>query len=200
METTTAIVILAAGKSARLGQPKQLLPFKGKSLISHCVEIAGKVVEHVIVVTGAERKRIESELKSSAVEIIYNEEWEEGMASSIRSGLAYVTDRNPDINEIIFMVCDQPFVTEDLLHKLISEKRLSSKSIVASCYSEIAGTPVIFDKSIFPELAQLSGDVGARKIIIKNKDRISTVDFPLGNVDMDTADDYKKLLMQKDLL
>lgn len=200
METNTAIVILAAGKSARLGQPKQLLPFKGKSLISHCVEIAGKVAENVIVVTGAERKRIESELKKSNVEIVFNSEWEEGMASSIRSGLTYITEKNPDIKEVIFMVCDQPFVTTDLLLKLISEKQLSSKSIVASCYSEIAGTPVIFDKSIFPELMELTGDVGARKIIIKNKDRMSTVDFPLGNVDMDTADDYKKLLMQKDLL
>ncbi|GLU53807.1 nucleotidyltransferase family protein [Dyadobacter frigoris] len=200
MKTTIAIVILAAGKSARLGQPKQLLPFKGKSLICHCVEIARKVVENVVVVTGAERKRIESEIKNSAVEIVYNPEWEEGIASSIRSGLAYVTEKNPDINEVIFMVCDQPFVTADLLHKLIKEKELSTKSIVASCYSEIAGTPVIFDKSIFPELMELTGDMGARKIIIKSKDRMSTVDFPLGNVDMDTADDYKKLLMQKDLL
>lgn len=200
METTIAIVILAAGKSARLGQPKQLLPFKGKSLISHCVEIARKVVEDVVVVTGAERKRIESELKNSAVEIFYNPEWEEGMASSIRSGLNYVTKKNPDICDVIFMVCDQPFVTADLLYKLIKEKEFSTKSIIASCYSEVAGTPVLFDKSIFPELLELKGDIGARKIIIKNKDRMSTVDFPLGNVDMDTADDYKKLLMQKDLL
>lgn len=200
METTTAIVILAAGKSARLGQPKQLLPFKGKSLICHCVEIAKKVVKNVVVVTGAERKRIESELNNSNVEIVYNPDWEEGMASSIRAGLTYLREKNPDINEVIFMVCDQPFVTTDLLLKLISEKQHSSKSIVASFYSEIAGTPVIFDKSIFPELMELSGDVGARKIIIKNKERMSTVDFPLGNVDMDTADDYKKLLMQKDLL
>ncbi|WP_159473130.1 NTP transferase domain-containing protein [Dyadobacter sp. 3J3] len=200
METNIAIVILAAGKSARLGQPKQLLPFKGKSLISHCVEIAREVVENVIVVTGAERKRIESELKNSSVEIAHNSEWEEGMASSIRTGLTYVTVKNPGINEVIFMVCDQPFVTSDLLRKLIREKEISTRSIVASYYSEIAGTPVIFDKSIFPELMELTGDVGARKIIIKSKDRMSTVDFPLGNVDMDTADDYKKLLMQKDLL
>lgn len=200
MNTSIAIVILAAGKSSRLGQPKQLLPFKGKTLLSHCVETASKVVENVIVVTGAERKRIESEIKDSGVEIVYNQEWEEGMASSIRSGLVYLNAKNPDIHGIIFMVCDQPFVTAELLQKLITEKELSTKAIVASAYSEVAGTPVIFDKSIFPELMELTGDVGARKIIIKNKERMSTVDFPLGNVDMDTADDYKKLLMQKDLL
>ena len=200
METDIAIVILAAGKSARLGQPKQLLPFKGKSLISHCVDIARKVVGDVVVVTGAERKRVESEIKNSGVEIVYNPEWEEGMASSIRSGLTYVTEKNPDISGVLFMVCDQPFVTVDLLHKLINEKVLSANDIIACCYSEVAGTPVLFDKSIFSELMGLTGDVGARKIIIKNKGRMSTVDFPLGNVDMDTADDYKKLLMQKDLL
>ncbi|MCF0058651.1 NTP transferase domain-containing protein [Dyadobacter sp. CY356] len=200
METSPAIVILAAGKSARLGQPKQLLPFKGKSLICHCVETALKVVENVIVVIGAERKRIESEIKSSAVQIVFNPEWEEGMASSIRAGLNYLTENNPAIHEVIFMVCDQPFVSVDLLQKLISVKRLSAKRIVASHYSEIAGTPVIFDRTIFPELMELKGDVGARKIILKNNDRMSTVDFPLGNIDMDTADDYRKLLMQKDLI
>ena len=200
MKTTIAIVILAAGKSARLGQPKQLLPFKGKSLLGYSIETAKKVVENVVVVTGAERKRVESEIRDNVAAIVYNPEWEEGMASSIRHGLAYVTEQMPDVNEVIFMVCDQPFVTNDLLLKLIKEKELSTKSIVASCYSEVAGTPVLFDKSIFPELMELTGDVGARKIIIKNKDRMSTVDFPLGNVDMDTADDYKKLLMQKDLL
>jgi molybdenum cofactor cytidylyltransferase len=200
MEITPTIVILAAGKSSRLGQPKQLLPFKGKSLIHHCVEIAGKVVEKVIVVVGAERQRIESELKDSAVQIVYNPEWEEGMASSIRAGLTFATEKDPFVNDIIFMVCDQPYVTVDLIKKLIKEKEISSKSIVASHYSEIAGTPVIFDKTIFPELLALTGDVGARKIILRNSDKTSTIDFPLGNIDMDTPDDYKKLLMQRDLI
>lgn len=200
METTTAIVILAAGKSSRLGQPKQLLPFKGKSLINHCIEIAKKVAIDVIVVTGAEQKRIENEIKNRGARILFNKDWEEGMASSIRLGLSYLIEQKPDVENVIFMVCDQPYVTPDLLQNLIKVKISSTKNIVASRYAEIAGTPVLFDTSIFPELLELKGDIGARKIIIKNPDRVTTVDFPLGSVDMDTADDYKKLLAQKDLL
>jgi molybdenum cofactor cytidylyltransferase len=200
MQTTNAIVILAAGKSSRLGQPKQLLPFKGKSLLNHCIETAKKVSEHVMVITGAEKMRVESEIKNSAVTIVHNPEWEEGMASSIRKGLSYTNENLQEITSVIFMVCDQPFVTVELLENLIKEREKTSNSIVASYYSEVAGTPVLFDKSVFPELMELQGDIGARKIISKHKDRLATVAFPLGNVDMDTADDYKKLLMQKDLL
>jgi molybdenum cofactor cytidylyltransferase len=200
MQTNTAIIILAAGKSSRLGQPKQLLPFKGKSLLSHCIETAKKVSEHVLVITGAEKIRIESEIKNSAVTVVHNPEWEEGMASSIRKGLSYTMENLKHVTSLIFMVCDQPFVTTGLLQNLIKENQETSKSIVASYYSEIAGTPVLFNQSIFPELLELTGDIGARKIIAKHKDRLATVPFPLGNVDMDTADDYRKLLMQKDLL
>ena len=200
MQTTTAIIILAAGKSSRLGHPKQLLPFKGKSLINHCIETAKKVSAHVLVITGAERMRIESEIKDDAVLVVHNPEWEEGMASSIRHGLSYLTENLQNISSVILMVCDQPYVTIELLRNLIIEKEKTLKSIVASYYSEIAGTPVLFDKSIFPELMELTGDIGARKVITRHKDNLATVAFPLGNVDMDTAEDYRKLMMQKDLL
>lgn len=200
MNTITAIVILAAGKSSRLGQPKQLLPFKGKNLLTHVVQVARQVSENVFVVIGSDKKRMEAEIKNETVDIVFNETWEEGMASSIRCGLTAVTAKVQDLNSVIFMVCDQPFVTTGLLQNLIREKEKSGKNIVASAYAEIAGTPVLFDKSVLPELMELQGDIGARKIIVKNKDRVATIDFPLGKVDMDTAEDYKKLLLQKDLI
>ena len=200
MNTNIAIVVLAAGKSSRLGQPKQLLPFKGKSLLTHVVQVARQVSENVFVVVGSDKKRMEAEIRNEAVDIVFNEAWEEGMASSIRCGLKRVTDKKQDLSSVIFMVCDQPFVTADLLQTLIREKEQSGKNIVASGYAEIAGTPVLFDKSVLPELMELHGDIGARKIIVKNKERVATVDFPLGKVDMDTAEDYKKLLLQKDLI
>ena len=200
MNTETAIIILAAGQSSRLGQPKQLLPFKGKSLLLHMIQIAKKVSENVLVITGADSSRIEYDIKNADAKIVFNEEWEEGMASSIRRGLSVLKNEWPYLKSAIFMVCDQPFVTTDLLKNLIKENEITGKSIVASAYSEIAGTPVLFDQSIFSELMDLTGDIGARKIILKHKDRLATVDFPLGNVDMDTPEDYKKLLLQKDLL
>jgi molybdenum cofactor cytidylyltransferase len=195
-----AIVILAAGRSSRLGQPKQLLPFKGTTLIGHCITTARNVAENVIVVTGAGKMQVDAEVGKTGVVLIHNEAWEEGMASSIRCGLSYLTEHFTETNSVIFMVCDQPFVTAELLQDMIREKERSGKAIVASFYSDITGTPVLFDKTIFPELMALKGDIGARKIILKDKERTATVAFPLGNVDMDTADDYKKLLMQKDLI
>lgn len=200
MHTETAIVILAAGRSSRLGQPKQLLPFKGKSLLLHIIQTAKKVSDKIYVILGADSTRIQTDIKSCGAKIVFNEEWEEGMASSIRCGLAVLMSDLPDLESAIFMVCDQPFVTSDLLESLIKEKDLSGKSIIASAYSEIAGTPVLFDGSIFSELMELKGDIGARKIIQKSTYRLATVDFPLGKVDMDTAEDYKKLLAQKDLM
>lgn len=200
MNPTIAIVILAAGKSSRLGQPKQLLPFKGKSLLIHVVQIATQVSENVFVVIGSDKKKMEAEIKNEAVDIVFNDAWEEGMASSIRCGLSRVTGKIQNLSSVIFMVCDQPFVTTGLLQNLIQEKERSSKDIVASAYAEIAGTPVLFDKSVLPELMELQGDIGARKIIVKSKERVATIDFPLGKVDMDTAEDYRKLLLQKDLI
>jgi molybdenum cofactor cytidylyltransferase len=200
MNTTIPIVILAAGKSSRLGQPKQLLPFKGKSLLNHTIQTAQQVTDHVIVVIGSDRKRIEAEIRNQTVDIVFNEAWEEGMASSIRCGVSRVNEKIQDLRSVIFMVCDQPYVTSHLLQNLIREKENSDKHIIASAYADIAGTPVLFDKSILNELMDLQGDIGARKIIAKNKERVATVNFPLGKVDMDTAEDYKKLLLQKDLI
>ncbi|MDQ6479177.1 nucleotidyltransferase family protein [Dyadobacter sp. LHD-138] len=200
MNPTIAIVILAAGKSSRLGQPKQLLPFKGKSLLIHVVQIAKQVSENVFVIIGSDKKKMEAEIKNEAVDTVFNEAWEEGMASSIRCGLLRATEKIQDLGSVIFMVCDQPFVTTGLLQNLVQEKERSGKAIVASAYAEIAGTPVLFDKSVWPELMELQGDIGARKIIVKNKERVATIDFPLGKVDMDTAEDYRKLLLQKDLI
>lgn len=199
MHPQTAVVILAAGSSSRLGQPKQLLPFKGKSLLAHSILTAKKVTHAVVVITGADHTRIEADIRDCNVKSVFNEAWEEGMASSIRCGLSVLKNDFPGLKSAIVMVCDQPFVTSGLLENLIKEQELSGKSMVASAYSDIAGTPVLFEESIFPELLELKGDTGARKIIAKNKDRLATVDFPLGNVDMDTADDYKKLLARKDL-
>lgn len=200
MKSNIPIVILAAGKSSRLGQPKQLLPFKGKYLINHCIKVAQKVSDTVIVVTGAEHERIDPVIQETGVLSTFNEQWEEGMASSIRHGLSTAITQSENPDQVIFMVCDQPFVTEVLLESLLTKHASSGKDIVGSSYAGITGTPVLFDKTVFPELMELRGDVGARKIIIRDQERVCSVEFALGNVDMDTADDYKKLMMQKNLM
>ena len=91
------------------------------------------------------------------------------------------------------MVCDQPYINTVLLNKLITLQRQTGHSIVASKYAKTAGIPAIFSRDLFPELLQLTGDKGARKLIEQQKEAVATVAFPLGTIDIDTMADYESL-------
>ena len=189
----TAIIILAAGSSSRLGQPKQLLSYQHKSLLNNTIEAAKKAtVGLVLVILGHNRELIEKSIEHSAVSLIYNADWEEGMSSSIRSGLA-ILEKEEDIQRVILTVCDQPFISAKTFNGLIDEAANSGKNIVASIYGGILGTPVLFDKIYFDELKLLKGAEGAKKIINKFKE-IAAVTFHKGEIDIDTPEDYQRLL------
>src|ERR1700743_3229576 len=103
----TGIVILAAGSSSRLGQPKQNLVYKGKTLLQRAVETAmASICETVVVVLGANTEVIKPTIANYGVEIVENIEWNEGMASSIRNGLKKVLQMNPHVQSVILMLCD----------------------------------------------------------------------------------------------
>ncbi len=190
-----AIIILAAGKSNRLGSPKQLLQYKGKGLLQNSVEAALKTnINTVIVITGANASLIEKELIHYPVKQVFNENWEDGMASSIKCGLDYAERILPDLDAAMFIACDQPFVDGDLLKNLIEKQKETGASITACAYEEVIGIPAIFYKSIFPELKMLQGDNGAKKIIRNNNDILVTLPFKLGKIDIDTKVDYENLL------
>jgi len=189
------IVILAAGKSNRLGSPKQLLKYKGKSLLQHAADAAiGTGLNPVFVITGARTEMMEKELVNYPVQLIHNESWEEGMASSIRCGVDAAESIKPDVDGILFMVCDQPFAETAVLNELIARQKESGMPISACVYDDIIGTPAIYHKSIFPELMSLQGDIGAKKIINTHKDSLATISFNSGKTDIDTASDYDNLL------
>lgn len=191
----SCIVILAAGQSKRLGSPKQLLEFKGKSLLQHAVSSAMDTgIKPVIVITGARFEKMQEVLEQFPVQLIYNKEWEEGMAASIRCGVEGALQMNPDTDGILFMVCDQPFTDSSVLNELIVLQKETGTPITASFYEDIIGTPALYHKSIFPELLSLQGDIGAKKIISKYKDSISTITFNAGKTDIDTINDYENLL------
>jgi molybdenum cofactor cytidylyltransferase len=194
-----AIVILAAGTSSRLGSPKQLLSYKGKNLLRHSVEVALETgCQSVFVVLGANIELMRKELKDKPVIIVENTGWPEGMASSIRCGLERITNTilRPDC--VIFMVCDQPFVSSSLLLKLLEKRQESGMQIVASSYDDQIGTPALFHKSFYPVLMELTGDRGARKMIGNNPDKVATVSFPKGITDIDTKADYELLKKEND--
>ncbi len=194
-----AIVILAAGASARLGSPKQLLPYKGRTLLGHTVDAAlGTGCQSVFVVLGAYIDLMRSELKDKPVILVENTKWQEGMASSIRCGLENIMNNKLRPDNVIFMLCDQPFVSSSLLLNLLNKRNETGMLIVASSYDDKIGIPALFHKSFYPALMELKGDKGARRLIEDNPDKATTVAFPEGITDVDTAADYEFLKNKND--
>ncbi len=188
----TAIIILAAGASTRLGSAKQNLLFEGKTLLQRAMETAiASGCNPVIVTLGANAEVIKPTLKSFKIRIIYNEDWQEGMASSIRLSIGMLKKLAPDADSVILMLCDQPFVDESVLNQLIGEK--TKNGIIAATYNKTIGVPVLFDQKYFDELLLLKGQEGAKKLLMKFADDVLPVPFPLGAVDIDTVEDYEHL-------
>jgi molybdenum cofactor cytidylyltransferase len=195
MKAITGIVILAAGNSSRLGQPKQLLAYKNTSLLNNTISQASLVQNTaIIVVTGANHELVEKEITTSKTTIIFNPNWQSGMSTSISKGLTELLRLYPEIEKCIFAVCDQPFVTTAIFENLISEHNKNNNGIVASGYSDTLGTPVLFYKKYFNELLELKGQEGAKKIINKFRDDTVSISFEKGNIDIDTEEDYLKLI------
>lgn len=177
-----------------MGRPKQLLPYKGKSLLEHTVDIANDAdAKPVIVVLGANAALLEKVVDEKKVHTVENKDWKEGMASSIRCGLNTLMNIAPLSDAVILMVCDQPYVSASLLDELIATQKNKGKLIVTSQYQNSIGPPALFYKTIFPELLELKGDAGARKIVEKYSNDVATVLFTQGNIDIDTEADYKAL-------
>jgi molybdenum cofactor cytidylyltransferase len=191
----TGIVILAAGGSSRLGQPKQNLIFKGKSLLQNTISEAAKAkIGPVALVLGADFKNISKVINKNLVHILNNAEWNEGISSSIRCGLMHLMKTENDLKNVLFLLCDQPFVNSELITNILKEKDHSGKRIVASFYNNTLGVPALFEDIYFPELLFLTGNEGAKKIIYKHRHEVAAVPFPEGAIDIDTQDDFDKLL------
>ena len=193
----TGIIILAAGNSSRLGQPKQLLWYKDTTLLQHIIEEASVIKESVvIVVTGSNHELIEKEIDSSEIKTVFNRDWELGMSSSINTALNKALQLYPGIEKCIFAVCDQPFVSHSIFENLIDEYNKTGKGIIASSYAETLSTPVLFDKKHFNNLLDLKGQEGAKKIINRYLDDTASIFFEKGDIDIDTEDDYNKLISE----
>ncbi len=189
------IIILAAGNSSRLGRPKQLLKHKESTLLKNTIAEALKIQNSfLIVLTGANHDVIEKELNLPEVKLSFNSEWESGMSSSIVKGIIELMLLNPDCEQCILSVCDQPFVTSSVFENLINQSKRTGKGIAASAYAETLGTPALFHQKYFHELLEFKGKEGAKKLIKKYADDVVSVPFEKGNIDIDTEEDYQKLI------
>jgi molybdenum cofactor cytidylyltransferase len=190
----TGIILLAAGSSSRLGRAKQLIEVQGKKLIQKAIDEANKSQANCLVlVLGANADLIQTGFDITSTPFIVNPDWQQGMSSSMKAGLHFLMEKE-EINQVLLMLCDQPFVEASLLDQLITTKETSGKGIVAAAYSNTLGVPVLFDRRYFEELLQLNGSEGAKKVIFNHQAEVHALDFPLGAVDLDTEEDINQFL------
>ena len=195
MMNNTAIMILAAGAASRIGSPKQLLNYQGKTLLRRIVDVALESFksQQIMVVLGASHEAVLQTIKETDVLHCLNKDWERGMASSIRSGLTNLLNTNPDLAQCFIALCDQPHVHNHLFQEMKALSDSSSKGIVASEYAKTLGVPALFSNNYFNHLLALTGEQGAKKIILQNLNDVATIKFEQGAVDIDTKSDYTKL-------
>ena len=180
-------IVLAAGASTRFGSPKQLVRIAGRPLLHTAVTRASEVVgSALIVVLGAGAAELGALLKHSPGSIVVNQEWREGLGSSIRAGVARLP---PTCSGVLLLLADQPQVTADDLRRLAGTWRRQPHYIAAALYAGACGVPAIFPRSLFRELAQLRGDQGARMLLRRNVDRLVRVPMPGAELDIDTPED-----------
>ena len=188
-----ALLLLAAGASTRMGQPKQLLPYHGRTLLRHAAETAvASGCTPVVLVTGALHNELVAEVAGLPVHAVRNEHWKTGMASSIRTGLAVVASMQP--RAVLIMLTDQPLVTPELLRQLVARQQQTLAPVVATTYGDVLGVPAVFDRALLPVLLQLQGAQGAARLIASLGPAVAQVAFPAGLLDVDTPEQYAALL------
>lgn len=190
-------VLLAAGASTRLGQPKQLLrlpAFGSETLIDHAVGLAREAeTAPIFVVLGAHAEEIRLEAELLDCILVRNEAWAEGMGSSLRLGISAVIENAPGASGAMVLVCDQPALSVDHLRKLLDTHRGNPETIAASRYAGRPGVPAVFPRALFPALLKLQGDKGARSILQQSRWAIHTIEFPGGELDLDSPEDVVRL-------
>lgn len=193
-KTKTGAVILAAGASTRLGAPKQLLDFRGKPLLQHILDQAQPLPLAVsVLVLGAQAVEIRSAVSPGQFRVAVNEQWQEGVAGSIRLAVMEALAVRPDLENLLFLLSDQPFVTTQILSELLDLQSRTNSSIAACRYGDVLGVPAVFSKKWFPELLLLQGDSGAGLLIRQYAGEVAVLPFEPGAVDVDTEEDYRRL-------
>jgi xanthine dehydrogenase accessory factor len=187
-------VVLAAGGARRYGGFKQLLEFRGESLLRRISRVASAALAgRVVVVHGPKPQKCQRELAGLPVRHVVNENWENGMALSLKTGLRALP---PDCAAALVLLCDQPLIDADQIHALLEAWRHVPANIAGAAYAGTCGVPAVFPRAFFAELLKLTGDHGAREIIERHAASVTAVPMPEAELDIDTQDDYSAMLMR----
>ncbi len=189
-------IVLAAGRSTRMGEAKQLLHLGESSVLGKTLEnVRAAGVDEVVLVLGYSAETIRQQLPISVIDglrIVVNKYYEQGMASSLREGLSAL---DPQTDAALIILADQPFIRPETLDQIIDRHRCSNAQIVIPLYKGFRGNPVLLDRSVFPEVMALDGDVGCRAIFGRHLEGIVKVEVDDVGVllDIDNKDDYERL-------
>jgi molybdenum cofactor cytidylyltransferase len=186
------LILLAAGGSSRMGQPKQLMPWKGNTLLRHaCATSLATSFRPVVVVLGCEAEKCRRELFDLEVVSVINEKWQRGLGTSIATGIAAIEIHKPETPAALIMLVDQPAITPEFLTLLLLTWQQSPDKIVATQYPNGAGVPALLPRRYFAELRALDGDRGARALIAQEKSHVISLTPNIPLVDLDTLEIYK---------
>ena len=189
------IILLAAGSSSRMGQPKQLLPWGGQTLIGHQIQTLLKTGNPVNVVLGSNSNLVIPVIEKFPVNIFINTEWESGMGSSISFGISKIIQIFPDVDGVLITLLDQPLITTSYFEKMLGTYQPGSQKIMVShSASGWTGVPVLFDKCFFKDLSELKNEDGAKKIVKRHEENIILNEGGELLEDMDTMQTYQQLL------
>jgi molybdenum cofactor cytidylyltransferase len=189
-------ILLAAGSSSRMGQAKQLLPLGSGTVLAQTLEHArAAAVDEVVLVLGSSAEPIRHQLPQTllaGVKVVVNRSYEQGMASSLRSGLSAL---DPQSAAALIILGDQPFTLPETLDRIIQAYRDSGAQIVIPTHQGTRGNPVLLDRSVFSEAMALEGDVGCRAIFRNHLEGIVNVEVEDVGVllDIDDREDYERL-------
>lgn len=193
-------VILAAGEGSRMGAVKQLLPFKGETILERVIDNANaSSLQGVVVVIGHRADLLEPMIAGKDVTIVVNGDYKSGQSSSIKAGLGALTE---GVDAVLFLLGDQPLVAPETINRILDAFRSSQSPIVLPVFNGKRGNPVLFSHETFLRLEALSGDCGARGLFEEYAGRILEVPVDDGSIhfDVDTEEDYQQLLELDPLL
>jgi molybdenum cofactor cytidylyltransferase len=188
----TAGIVLAAGQAARYGNVKQILPWKDATLVGHAAHAAIEAgLDPVVVVVGYEAEKVSEALSGLPVRVVMNPEFAAGRSTSIRTGLDALPDRS---GAALFLLADQPLIDAGIIKNILQIRRKTLAPVCVPVFEGRRGNPVLFDRSLFAGLRELTGDTGGRTLLEKYRDSLVTV--PAGSAvvtDIDTPEDYRRL-------
>ena len=188
-------ILLAAGASRRMATPKLFLQFRGMSLLRHAVlEATASSLSRLLVVVGAHAEPVKAALSPLGVEIVENPDWARGQGSSIAAGVRALRERAPDTGAVVFLLADQPLLSAASIDRLIAIHRGTGAPIVAARWKGRLQAPALFSFTFFDELSALQGGGGARAILRRHEGESLGIELPEAGLDVDTIEDYERLL------